>query len=338
MPASAGAPRTNVEQGIEMAGIELYAPRLAKHRRTWSVAVVVLVGVFFLLGQTLSFIPIMVALKLAGIELDPANLQASLSIAMSEWPIISAVLFGCAFTALAVFLWVWLFERRGLQTIGFNGDGFKRFGRGFLIGLAFLGSAVGGIALLGGYRIETAGVWSAPSFLAFLPILVLLVGFCIQGSTEEILMRGWLMQVIASRHGIVWAMGINAVIFSLMHGMNTKPTPELALGLFNIVLVGVFFSLYALKEQSLWGVCGWHAAWNWLLSAGFGLEVSGIVIKAPPLVVDLAGAKGAPWWLTGGSFGPEGSVVATTVLLAGTICVAWQVRQTPPKSFPVVTE
>lgn len=321
-----------------MAGIELYAPRLAKHRRTWSVAAIFLVAVFFVLGQTLTFLPIMVAVKLAGFRLDPANLQNSLMGIMSEWPIISAMLIGCAFTAVAVFLWVWLFERRGLQTIGFNADGFKRFGRGFLIGLGFLGAAVGGIALLGGYRIETAGIWGAPSLVAFLPILVLLVGFCIQGSTEEILMRGWLMQVIASRHGVIWAMAINAIIFSLMHGMNTEPTPELMLGLLNIVLVGVFFSLYAIKEQSLWGVCGWHAAWNWLLSAGFGLEVSGIVIKAPPLVVDLTGAKGAPWWLTGGTFGPEGSVVATVVLLTGTIWLGWQVVRSAPKGFPVIAE
>ena len=33
-----------------MAGIELYAPRLARHRRTWSVAAVVLAAVFLIAG------------------------------------------------------------------------------------------------------------------------------------------------------------------------------------------------------------------------------------------------------------------------------------------------
>ena len=88
---------------------------------------------------------------------------------------------------------------------------------------------------------------------------------------------------------------------------------------FNIVLFGLFISLYAVREGSLWGVCGWHAAWNWLLGLGFGLEVSGIRIDTVPLVADLTVAPGAPWWLTGGAFGPEASVVTTAVLLAGAL-------------------
>ena len=35
------------------------------------------------------------------------------------------------------------------------------------------------------------------------------------------------------------------------------------------------------------------------------------------LVIDLAPKEGAPWWLTGGAFGPEASVVTSVVLLAG---------------------
>lgn len=320
-----------------MAGIELYAPRLAKHRRTWSLAIVGLGIVFLALQILLLPVFLMTAIGLAGIKIDPQNLQASLLAALPEWPVFASSLFACGVTSIAIFLWVHLFERRSFPAIGFNGQGLKRFGRGFLIGLGFLSAVVGGLALLGGYRIESPGIWAAPSLAAFVPIVVLLVGFCIQGSGEEILMRGWLMQLIASRHGLYWGIGINSVIFSLMHALNTPPTPELALGLLNILLVGVFFSLYAIREQSIWGVCGWHAAWNWMLSGGVGLEVSGMSVKVAPLI-DLAGTAGAPWWLTGGSFGPEGSVVATAVLLTGTIWLAWQLRRNPPKGFPVVAE
>jgi len=73
------------------------------------------------------------------------------------------------------------------------------------------------------------------------------------------------------------------------------------------------------REGSLWGVCGWRAAWNWLLGLGFGLEVSGQVIDTVPLIADLTGKAGAPWWLTGGAFGPEASIVTTAVLVAGTV-------------------
>ena len=40
-----------------MAGIELYAPRRPRHRRTWTAAALVLAIVFIALGQTLAFVP-----------------------------------------------------------------------------------------------------------------------------------------------------------------------------------------------------------------------------------------------------------------------------------------
>lgn len=91
------------------------------------------------------------------------------------------------------------------------------------------------------------------------------------------------------------------------------------MGLLNIALFGVFISLYAAREGSLWGVCGWHAAWNWLLGLGFGLEVSGQVVDAKPLIVDLTTRTEVPWWITGAAFGPEGSVVVTALLLVGSV-------------------
>lgn len=130
-------------------------------------------------------------------------------------------------------------------------------------------------------------------------------------------MRGWLMQLVASRHGLVIAIVINSVLFAILHGGNIAPSKELALALANLILFGVMISLYAIKEGSLWGVCAWHTAWNWLLGVGFGLEVSGGRMAVQSLVIDLAPKDGAPWWLTGGAFGPEASVVTTIVLLAG---------------------
>ena len=127
------------------------------------------------------------------------------------------------------------------------------------------------------------------------------------------------MQLIASRHGIWIAVVANSALFALAHAGNIEPSNELYVGLANIVLFGLFISLYAVREGSLWGVCGWHAAWNWLLGLGFGLEVSGMKIDSLPLITDLTAAPGAAWWLTGGAFGPEASLATTAVLLTGTV-------------------
>ncbi|WP_031236742.1 CPBP family intramembrane glutamic endopeptidase [Asticcacaulis sp. AC460] len=290
-----------------MTGTELYAPRTPRHRRTWTAVAIVLLVVFFILGQLTTIFGI---LKPMGFR------QADLE---TQWQPLSILLAGFGVTAILVFAWAWLFERRSPVALGFNAHGLVRYVRGLLVGFAFLGLVVGAIWALGGYRVEGAGVWAAPAPLLFLPILCLFGGFMIQGATEEILMRGWLMQLVASRHGLILAIVINSIVFSLLHAGNINLSKELILGLVNIVLFAVMISLYAIKEGSLWGVCAWHSAWNTLLGVGFGLEVSGGKIAVASLVVDLAPAEGAPWWLTGAAFGPEASVVTTAVLLVASI-------------------
>lgn len=292
-----------------MAGIEIYAPRKLSHRRTWTFAAILLALVFMVVGEIGAYFP-----AVATGFVVPGGGE-------DGWPQMAYQL-GAAFglSAILVLLWAWLFERRGPAALGLNAKGPVRFLRGYLIGLAFLGGVVGIIWAAGGYVVEGAGAFgSAAVGAALLPIGVLMLGFVIQGSTEELLFRGWLMQLVASRHGLWIAVIANSVLFALAHAGNIEPSNELYVGLANIVLFGLFISLYAVREGSLWGVCGWHAAWNWLLGLGFGLEVSGQVIEATPLVTDLTGAPGAAWWLTGASFGPEASLVTTAVLLIGTV-------------------
>lgn len=294
-----------------MAGIELYAPRKLRHRRTWTAAAIILAAVFMLGGQMLALYPAMVS----GMITDTGT-----------WPALTYVLFvAFGLTAVATVAWVVLFERRGLREIGFNGRAGARFLRGYGIGLAFLLLVVGAIWALGGYRVEGGGAFQSAAVAAALgPIGLMLLGFIVQGSCEEIVFRGWLMQLIASRHGL-WAGVIgNAVLFGLAHGGNIEPSKELYMGVFNVLLFGLFISLYAVREGSLWGVCGWHAAWNWLLGLGFGLEVSGEAVRTTPLITDLTTNADAPWWLTGSLFGPEASVVTSVVLLVG--CVVLVVR------------
>ncbi len=269
----------------------------------WVVAVMVMV-----LGQGLAAIPGAMVFGLdLGIEEDPVNLLYVL-----------VAMFG--FGAVLSLLWVRFVENRPLASIGLRKEAaLKRFARGLALGLGFCAVVVLTIFMLGGYNIVAlAPVLKTPS--ALIMIMLIFVGFIIQGSTEEILMRGWVMSAMAARFGLVIAIVVNSTVFAALHLGNEGIGNVNWIAMANIVLLGVFLSVYAVREGSLLGVCGWHGAWNWILGLGFGLDVSGMSIDTPALIIDLDNKAGAAQWLTGGSFGPEGSVIVSLVLLAG---IAW---------------
>ncbi|WP_026173100.1 CPBP family intramembrane glutamic endopeptidase [Asticcacaulis benevestitus] len=312
-----------------MAGIELYAPRTERHRRTWTWAAIVIGIVFTFLAQIVALLPFIIQTTIA-VQKNPA-----LAKTITQPEIDPGLIIGMTAPLIAlILLWVWLFERRGPAAIGFNSKSFLRVARGYLIGCLFLASVVGGLWAMGVYEVEGPGVFLKPSLAALAPILFYALAFLIQGSSEETLSRGWLMGVITSRHGVVWGVIGNAVLFGAMHLLNVKASPAMFAGCFNVALFGIFISLYAVKERSIWGVCGWHGAWNWLLGVGFGLEVSGLKLKVTPLIVDLKDAAGAPWWLSGGEWGPEASVVSTFVLGAGIAWLIWKGALKPKESYP----
>ena len=286
-------------------GLELYANREEHHRRTWTLPAIVLILVFFILGELIAY----AALSIPGVrDIVPKGSWQSTAYQM---------FFGFGFGALLCFAWVRFFERRGLDTIGFSAGGLRLYGKGLLLGFGFITAVVVCIYLLGGYQVEATGIGQHFSLGALLALIFLFIGFMVQGATEEIFMRGWLFQLLTSRYGIVVGIIGNMLMFSALHAGNITFSTELMIGLFNIVLVAIMLSFYALKEGTLWGVCAWHSAWNWLLGVGFGLEVSGQSLKVVPLFIDLKNADNTPVWLNGGAFGPEASVVTSVILLIG---------------------
>lgn len=303
-----------------MNGTDIYAPRAENHRRTWTIAVMVMVVVFLVIGSLAAALIWNVSGLGAPLTFDPKTDLPN------STPLREAFGLGVGFALALVplFLWIWFFERGSLSTIGLRGNPFMPFIAGILGGMASITIVVSIIALLGGYRIEGVGMWTTPTAAALAPFAFFGLAFLIQGSTEEVFMRGWLMQIAASRYGVTIAIILSSMYFSILHGGNIEPKVELAFALANIVLVGIFLAVLCVNQGNLWIACGWHASWNWLMSTGFGLEVSGIDLKTGALVLDLAKIDAAPWWITGGIFGPEASAVTTAFLLAA---CAWALLQ-----------
>ena len=184
--------------------------------------------------------------------------------------------------------------------------------------LAALGLIVGaGLMTLIVGVLWAAGLWSGalvPGSLNGVAGMVLVSAllWLVQAAHEEGLHRGYAF-VQLSRALSFWpAAAILSLWFVWGHIGQPGATPvSLAVaGLFALVLAWSF-----LRTGSLWFALGFHASWNFTQSFVFGLANSG---GASPDAL-LASRLDGPPLLTGGSAGPEGSLLS---LLAIVVLVA----------------
>ncbi|MFC2135502.1 lysostaphin resistance A-like protein [Bacteroidota bacterium] len=220
---------------------------------------------------------------------------------------------------LGVFIWVKLVEKRPFYTLGFTKNrAFKKYLFGFGTGVLMISAVVGLMALSGGIQIQqdSSTISGIPSLAG---VLILLLGFIIQGGAEEITTRGWQFQVIGIRYKPWIGALVSSIFFAVLHGFNKGVS---VLAVFNLFLFALLLVLYVMNDGSIWSACGWHSAWNWTMGNVFGLEVSGTGISATLFDLETTGHD----LITGGSFGPEGSIFSTFVLLTGIILTARNIK------------
>ena len=130
---------------------------------------------------------------------------------------------------------------------------------------------------------------------------------------EEVIFRLLPLVLLTLAFGRRGAIAGLAVVFGLAHAGNPGVTP---LGLWNIALAGVLLGFAFFAPGGIWTAFGVHLGWNGMLGA-LDAPVSGIPFRIPMLDYH----PGGPAWLTGGSFGPEGGLLATFAI-AGAIGIA----------------
>ena len=219
-------------------------------------------------------------------------------------------LFSFAFISLLVFFRVKVIEKRSFSSIGFNKNNWlKKYSLGFLIGLAMMSIIVLILFPFGYITVEKNPIQPV-GISAIASVLVILLGWIIQGATEEIVTRGWLLNVLSTKYNIGVGLLISSTLFGLMHLTNPNVN---YIAVINIILVGLFYGLYVIKTNDLWAVCGMHSAWNFAQGNIFGFKVSGLDVSVGSLIdLNLVGSD----FVTGGIFGPEAGITATFILLA----------------------
>lgn len=210
---------------------------------------------------------------------------------------------------LIVFLFCRFIQKRKLRTLGFIKKGMlKEYGLGMLLGFAFFSVCVLLGVLFGGLKIEgISPEFSIGIFVAYL------LGYMVQGMTEEVLCRGYFLGSYARRYPVYAAVLANSLLFASLHLLNSGIS---VLAFINITLFGIFASIYFIRRGSIWGIGAFHSIWNLVQGNFYGIKVSGTPVGNTLFTTQAIAGKSL--W-NGGDFGMEGSLICTIALTCGII-------------------
>ena len=207
-----------------------------------------------------------------------------------------------------------IYEHMPVVDVGLRWD--PRGSRNLLFGVALGGGAalfvIGVMLVTGSAQLTMSGSINVGSML-FVTVML-----AAGAAGEELMFRGYGFQYLAPRFG-EWTTALPVgVLFGLAHAGNKNAT---MLSLINTIAWGILLGYAFLRSHDLWLPIGIHFAWNWTLSM-LGANLSGFVMQG---VTGLALKPDVKAPLSGGEYGPEGSILATLIVFA----VAWLLHKGP---------
>ena len=219
---------------------------------------------------------------------------------------------------IALLYWK-LIEKKSLSEMGLT----KHFGNYFIgafIGVILLALSVVAIVLTG--SIKYYGIFENVDIVM---ILLLFGGFIIQGATEEILCRGIVLHTLKEKTSIGIAIAVSTILFIIPHWSSLFAGDVIygVIGVANLVLISVIFSLLTIDFKSIWAACGLHSFWNAILYSVLGLNLSGKDEKVAS-IFNMQSVGKSIW--NGGEYGIEASII-TTVVLAFAVALLWYMNR-----------
>lgn len=199
-------------------------------------------------------------------------------------------------------------EKRPFGAYGFpRREAFgKTFAWGVLWGFAALSLLLG---LLRGLHAFYFGSFALNGSRAIKFALFWGVFFLLVAVVEEFLLRGYVQFTLARGIGFWPAAVVLSALFAYLHTHNPGET---TLGILTVALIGLFWCFTLFRTGSLWFALGLHASWDWAESYFYGVRDSGQLSPGHLLNSSSQG----PAWLSGGTVGPEGSVLVLVVIAA----------------------
>lgn len=193
---------------------------------------------------------------------------------------------------------------------------------GLAVGAALMAATLGTLWAAGWVTIQPQPV------TRYLPALREMIQ---SGVLEELLFRLVAFRLLWRAFGVWWALALSAALFGGLHLGNPNATPFAALCI--ALEAGILLAAFYVLTGRAWASMGVHAAWNFTQGWVFGAAVSGSPggFSGGPLATQPV--AGVPALLSGGAFGPEGSLPALLICTgagAGVLWLAWRRGRTVP--------
>ena len=268
----------------------------------------IFIPVFFVI-QLLETVPVVVVsvIWIIAANFDAASSGSSFYYSSAAYEVPDVItIFSLLVTVLGTviaLLFCRYIEERKISSMGLRK---KSFFTEYLLGGAFGIIMIFAAALCG---IVSGALTITPGTPSALIIIACLIGFFLQGMSEEVIFRGYLMTSMTRRNGIFISVLLSSFAFSVTHLGNPGIS---ATAFINIMLFGALAAVLFIKRGSIWAACGMHTFWNFYQGTVFGISVSGAV-KTGGSIFNAAVSRSMPEILTGGDFGLEGSLFVTAI-------------------------
>ncbi|HEM2751502.1 TPA: CPBP family intramembrane metalloprotease [Streptococcus suis] len=235
---------------------------------------------------------------------------------------LSLELLAFAFISLAIIIWARFVEKSPWLGLGIRKKGaLKDFLLGWGIGAAMLTTCV--LLMWGFGAIQVTSFQFSANLVG--EFLILVLAWSIQGTTEELLTRGWMFSSLAAKHNIPVGILVSSLFFTFLHLGNNGIS---LIPLLDLTLFAILACLVMLKTGNLWVIGGLHAAWNCFQGNVFAFPVSGTQAGQAFISVITTG----PDWLSGGAFGVEGSVISLLIQAGMITWLVYELYFTSPSN------
>ena len=247
------------------------------------------------------------------------DIETIFGISFTDYDLITSLFTTGVSTVFFIFVGYFFFHRK-IRTFGFvKKNALKHYLIGLLAGGVLFAACVGICVVTGSATVNLSAEGIKP-----FPFILLIIGWLIQGNSEEVICRGYLLVSASRRYHVIVGILVNSILFACMHLANDGIG---ILPLINLALFGIVESLIFVRTGNIWLCSALHSAWNFVQGNVFGVLVSGGDMGESVFTTVGDPSKSL---INGGDFGLEGGLAVTIVYVIAAIILLFFVK--PSKS------